>query len=147
MLLNYQPITHILINVKMAWKILVCQTTIDKSSCQRWHFTNLVSTFVADDFGYLRNPIWWAGMITSMCQLSPQWLRDMTSRYWRFIQWLLVKVNPPLFRYTSILHMLIHCFSVANFAAYTFAPAILVTPLGAMSVIIGYGDLHLFWPG
>lgn len=26
---------------------------------------------------------------------------------------------------------------VANFAAYTFAPAILVTPLGAMSVIIG----------
>ncbi len=28
--------------------------------------------------------------------------------------------------------------AVANFAAYTFAPAILVTPLGAMSVIIGY---------
>lgn len=27
--------------------------------------------------------------------------------------------------------------SVANFAAYTFAPAILVTPLGAMSVIVG----------
>ena len=27
--------------------------------------------------------------------------------------------------------------TVANFAAYTFAPAILVTPLGAMSVIIG----------
>jgi hypothetical protein len=27
--------------------------------------------------------------------------------------------------------------TVANFAAYTFAPAILVTPLGALSVIIG----------
>jgi hypothetical protein len=27
---------------------------------------------------------------------------------------------------------------VANFAAYTFAPAILVTPLGALSVLIGY---------
>ncbi|KAJ9111650.1 hypothetical protein QFC19_001007 [Naganishia cerealis] len=26
---------------------------------------------------------------------------------------------------------------IANFAAYTFAPAILVTPLGALSVIIG----------
>ena len=26
---------------------------------------------------------------------------------------------------------------VANFAAYTFAPAILVTPLGALSVLIG----------
>lgn len=32
---------------------------------------------------------------------------------------------------------------VANFAAYTFAPAILVTPLGAMSVIIGYVPLPL----
>jgi hypothetical protein len=30
--------------------------------------------------------------------------------------------------------------TVANFAAYTFAPAILVTPLGALSVIIGYVD-------
>lgn len=31
-----------------------------------------------------------------------------------------------------------HFFStVANFAAYTFAPAILVTPLGAFSVLIG----------
>ena len=27
--------------------------------------------------------------------------------------------------------------SVANFAAYTFAPPILVTPLGALSVLIG----------
>lgn len=26
----------------------------------------------------------------------------------------------------------------ANFAAYAFAPAILVTPLGALSVLIGY---------
>ncbi len=26
---------------------------------------------------------------------------------------------------------------IANFAAYSFAPAILVTPLGAMSVLIG----------
>jgi len=27
---------------------------------------------------------------------------------------------------------------IANFAAYAFAPAILVTPLGALSVLIGY---------
>jgi magnesium transporter len=32
---------------------------------------------------------------------------------------------------------------IANFAAYTFAPAILVTPLGALSVLIGY--LQLMW--
>lgn len=29
---------------------------------------------------------------------------------------------------------------VANFAAYAFAPAILVTPLGALSVLIGSGN-------
>ena len=32
---------------------------------------------------------------------------------------------------------------VANFAAYAFAPPILVTPLGALSVIIGYVSLPL----
>lgn len=33
--------------------------------------------------------------------------------------------------------MLNVCLVVANFAAYTFAPPILVTPLGAISVLIG----------
>ncbi len=33
--------------------------------------------------------------------------------------------------------MTIYNYLVANFAAYTFAPPILVTPLGALSVIIG----------
>lgn len=46
-------------------------------------------------FEYLKNPIWWAGMLTMAIG------------------------------------------EIANFAAYTFAPAILVTPLGALSVIIG----------
>ncbi|KAI8444199.1 magnesium transporter NIPA-domain-containing protein [Phakopsora pachyrhizi] len=41
-------------------------------------------------YNYLKNPIWWAGMVT-----------------------------------------------IANFAAYTFAPPILVTPLGSLSVLIG----------
>ncbi len=31
---------------------------------------------------------------------------------------------------------------IANFAAYAFAPAILVTPLGALSVLIGYNFLR-----
>lgn len=51
--------------------------------------------FEGDGYEYLRNPVWWAGMI---CMAIGE---------------------------------------VANFAAYTFAPAILVTPLGALSVIIG----------
>ncbi|KAG1738707.1 magnesium transporter NIPA-domain-containing protein [Suillus lakei] len=44
----------------------------------------------SEEYAYLRNPIWWAGIST-----------------------------------------------FANFAAYTFAPPILVTPLGALSVLIG----------
>lgn len=51
--------------------------------------------FKGDGYEYLKNPIWWAGMITMAIG------------------------------------------EVANFAAYTFAPAVLVTPLGALSVIIG----------
>ncbi|KAG0707890.1 magnesium transporter NIPA-domain-containing protein [Suillus ampliporus] len=49
----------------------------------------------SDDYAYLRNPIWWAGISTLVLG------------------------------------------EIANFAAYTFAPAILVTPLGALSVLIG----------
>ncbi|KAI8474297.1 MAG: magnesium transporter NIPA-domain-containing protein [Monoraphidium minutum] len=45
-------------------------------------------------FGYLREPIWWAGLLTMVVG------------------------------------------EIANFAAYAFAPAILVTPLGALSIII-----------
>lgn len=51
--------------------------------------------FEGDGFAYLRNPIWWAGLITMVVG------------------------------------------EVCNFSAYAFAPAILVTPLGALSVLIG----------
>ncbi|KAI0106114.1 DUF803-domain-containing protein [Hypoxylon sp. NC0597] len=51
--------------------------------------------FSGDGFVYLRNPLWWAGMVTMVIG------------------------------------------ETCNFAAYAFAPAILVTPLGALSVLIG----------
>jgi len=51
--------------------------------------------FEGDGFSYLKNPIWWAGIVALIIG------------------------------------------EVANFAAYAFAPAILVTPLGALSVLIG----------
>lgn len=51
--------------------------------------------FEGEGFTYLKNPIWWAGMITMILG------------------------------------------EIANFAAYAFAPAILVTPLGALSVLVG----------
>jgi hypothetical protein len=34
---------------------------------------------------------------------------------------------------------------VANFAAYAFAPAILVTPLGALSIIFRFYTYHPFY--
>jgi drug/metabolite transporter (DMT)-like permease len=49
----------------------------------------------SDNFTYLKNPIWWAGMVIMVLG------------------------------------------EAMNFAAYTFAPPILVTPLGAFSVLIG----------
>ncbi|MBW0544825.1 hypothetical protein O181_084540 [Austropuccinia psidii MF-1] len=49
----------------------------------------------SEAYTYLKNPIWWAGIITMVIG------------------------------------------EIANFAAYTFAPPILVTPLGALSVLIG----------
>lgn len=54
-----------------------------------------LSASSSDTYAYLRNPIWWAGMIVMVIG------------------------------------------EAANFAAYTFAPPILVTPLGALSVLIG----------
>lgn len=64
--------------------------------------------FDGDGFEYLKNPIWWAGMLTMAVG------------------------------------------EIANFAAYTFAPALLVTPLGALSVIIGYvwcriSESSIYW--
>lgn len=51
--------------------------------------------FEGDGFAYLKNPIWWAGILSMGIG------------------------------------------EVCNFSAYAFAPAILVTPLGALSVLIG----------
>ena len=51
--------------------------------------------FEGDNFTYLKNPTWWAGMVTMVIG------------------------------------------EICNFSAYAFAPAILVTPLGALSVLIG----------
>ncbi|KNZ57717.1 hypothetical protein VP01_208g4 [Puccinia sorghi] len=62
-----------------------------------------------DTHTYLKNPIWWAGMMTMHTAL--------------------VLICHSFF--------LFHQLPVANFAAYTFAPPILVTPLGALSVLIG----------
>ena len=68
--------------------------------------------FEGEGFAYLKNPIWWAGIIACKVPL------------WRFAWALLIED-------TVIVG------EIANFAAYAFAPAILVTPLGCLSVLIG----------
>jgi hypothetical protein len=55
-----------------------------------------------EGYDYLRNPMWWAGTLTSNTEIY-----------------------------------LVVSGEVANFLAYSYAPAILVTPLGAVSVLVG----------
>ncbi|KAH7882314.1 magnesium transporter NIPA-domain-containing protein [Phlebopus sp. FC_14] len=66
----------------------------------------------SDDYAYLRNPTWWAGISTRM------------STCWNS-------------HFVIDLPVVVVLGEIANFAAYTFAPPILVTPLGALSVLIG----------
>jgi hypothetical protein len=72
--------------------------------------------FDGDGFGYLRNPTWWAGITTSESHTISLQRHDWDAR----------RLTSPV-----VLG------EIFNFAAYAFAPAILVTPLGALSVLIG----------
>lgn len=69
-------------------------------------------------------PLWWAGMITST-------IVNNFSLYSLFFLCI-------LFSNTKLAISSVIVGEVANFAAYAFAPAILVTPLGALSIIIRY---------
>ena len=79
-------------------------------------------------YSYLYEPLWWVGMITSQCSSLP-FLFFHSNRYFIVLLSVLEK------KFAVIVG------EVANFAAYAFAPAILVTPLGALSIIIR----HEFW--
>jgi hypothetical protein len=68
--------------------------------------------FEGDGFTYLKSPIWWAGIIA--CMHLELFVQEYLLTFWEVVVG-----------------------EIANFAAYAFAPAILVTPLGALSVLIG----------
>ncbi|WVY94871.1 hypothetical protein V8G54_033959 [Vigna mungo] len=74
-------------------------------------------------YSYLYEPLWWVGMITSELYVILFGF-DRTS-----------DLNIEFFSNTSAISTVI-VGEIANFAAYAFAPAILVTPLGALSIII-----------
>ncbi|KAI8332237.1 magnesium transporter [Chlamydoabsidia padenii] len=63
--------------------------------CKSEHGKYQEDKSASDSHRYLKNPIWWVGLITMICG------------------------------------------ELLNFVGYTFAPAILITPLGALSVITG----------
>jgi hypothetical protein len=68
-----------------------------------------MSEFSAEGgYGYLKEWLWWAGALTSNC----------------------------LFCFILYRIVLVGIGELCNFAAYAFAPASLVTPLGALSVLV-----------
>ncbi|TQN73925.1 putative magnesium transporter NIPA4, partial [Colletotrichum shisoi] len=69
--------------------------------------------FEGDGYVYLKSPVWWAGISTC------EFLSVLERR-----------------RHVANTRSVV-LGEVCNFAAYAFAPAILVTPLGALSVLIG----------
>lgn len=87
-----------------------------------------------EDMSYLRNPVWWLGFTACACwQKSGPPIASLLT--FRFVcsdrrrrcgcQTFRLEAHSNLWRLAF------------NFAAYTFAPPVMVTPLGAFSVIIG----------
>lgn len=66
----------------------------------------------------MRSPLWWAGISTRKSNTAWQY-STLTGMH-----------------YTDSVTIVV-IGEICNFAAYAFAPAILVTPLGALSVLIG----------
>ena len=70
-------------------------------------------SFEGKGFTYVRNPTWCIGFLTSISQNSR-------------LLWVLSLIEGS------------GSGEILNFAAYAFAPAVLVTPLGVLSVLVGY---------
>ncbi|WMV12400.1 hypothetical protein MTR67_005785 [Solanum verrucosum] len=80
-------------------------------------------------YSYLFEPLWWVGMIT-----SELWTTILSCDIAPFCN----KLGDAAFLQVALI-----VGEVANFAAYAFAPAILVTPLGALSIIISAVLAHV----
>ena len=72
----------------------------------------------ANGYSYLRQPLWWAGFLTSACTCS-----------------MLAAALSPAYAVTVG--------EAANFAAYAFAPPAVVTPLGALSIVVAAVGAHV----
>lgn len=76
-------------------------------------------------YGYLLEPLWWIGMFTSK------------GYFFSYRQ------NKCYFctSHTNVLIFSVVIGEFANFVAFMYAPAVLVTPLGAFSIIVRYSCL------
>ncbi len=82
------------------------------------------------------NPLWWAGI--SVCTFYyPSFLLSINTAVS-----VVIGESRPFSGRRFHKTLRTYVYLVANFAAYTFAPPILITPLGALSVIIGSAILH-----
>lgn len=80
----------------------------------------------AGGFGYLKQWLWWAGLITSKTQLKHLFTFTLIFATCFF----------HTITFSFVLFFAVGVGEAANFAAYAFAPASLVTPLGALSVLV-----------
>jgi CBS-domain-containing membrane protein len=71
----------------------------------------VIGGVAGEGYSYLKSTMWWSGMILSNWR---KWER------WKWIDWFDIVVVGE----------------ACNFVAYAFTQAILVTPLGALSVVV-----------
>ena len=88
-------------------------------------------------YTYLREPLWWAGMVTSKCAN----LISSLSLSLSFSKVIDLNFEMKLFWILNYLLAVITG-EIANFVAYIYAPAVLVTPLGALSIIVRYSSFN-----
>ncbi len=95
-------------------------------------------------YSYLYEPLWWAGMITSklLLLLLPGCEELVSVQLCCEVILVFCSVNCWwVGEWNWMMAVLVG--EVANFTAYAFAPAVLVTPLGALSIIVRYGIMDV----
>jgi hypothetical protein len=77
----------------------------------------IIGGVAGEGYGYLKSPMWWSGMILSKYSNKP---KEGVFFFFFFVNRFVVVVVGE----------------ACNFVAYAFTQAILVTPLGALSVVL-----------
>ncbi len=87
---------------------------------QQTEYVKMLVCLAEGGHGYLKDWLWWGGLLTSKCNA-------------KHLSIIFLLMTPTDF---ILLFFAVGAGEVANFTAYMFAPATVVTPLGALSVLI-----------